>query len=426
MEARYLFSAVLALGLTSCSPENHGDTPGAFRAALSAYCVGKTTATAHNAFGSGTSLDPYRLCTAAQWVDLASTPTAWAASYSLEDDLDLGTIAGNHPAIGNDITPFSGTLNGGGHIVRNFKNVSLSQYTAPFGFVAGPTARIERIAFENVDILSDENSGGVIGWFGQGYADQVATFGTCQIGSGIYANHRGGIAGHMTPDASITNAYSTCRVFGSGGGTGGLVGHGEGLLTNCYHAYSGTITNTGGNYHGGVMGWNMLGTVANCFADTDVLGTNGPSGILVGLSNATITNSYYASNRSCSRVDGQPCETSGIGVDTATNGTYFHDSANAPMTSWDFNTVWMEVPGGYPIFRWVDRSCLTDGGCDGGNPDAGPSDAGPSDGGAPDAGLAKGGAPRAPYAVGCDCASFSGGSFAALLTAVFLARRRRV
>lgn len=94
--------------------------------------------------------------------------------------------------------------------------------------------------------------------------------------------------------------------------------------------------------------------MVNSFSDTNVQGNNGGTvGILIGASSSTITNSYYANNRSCVNLGGA-CLAYGSGIDLVANPNGFFLKANSPLSSWDFNSVWLERPNDYPILKYLD------------------------------------------------------------------------
>jgi hypothetical protein len=186
--------------------------------------------------GSGTQADPYLLKNAAQWLDLAATPYAWELHFRLIEDIDLEPTVGDHPPIGTLETSFTGVVDGGEHVISNFRNTSGSTNNGLFGYVDGPTARIENIAVEDADVEGAEPTGALVGLLVRGEVRNAAAFGDdCYVRSASYANHKGGLIGRVNQDGVVRDVFSTCRVGGTGIGIAGLIGHNEGVLTNGYY-----------------------------------------------------------------------------------------------------------------------------------------------------------------------------------------------
>jgi len=123
----------------------------------------------------------------------------------------------------------------------------------------------------------------------------------------------GGLVGKNDDDGSVSNCYSTSPVSGSGS-IGGLVGSNEddGSISNCYsigdvngyaavgglvgnNIWGASISNcystgsvTGDEDVGGLVGYNYVGSVSNCFWDTETQ-THGVTEN-IGLNEGTITN----------------------------------------------------------------------------------------------------------------------------------------
>ncbi len=125
----------------------------------------------------------------------------------------------------------------------------------------------------------------------------------------------GGICGENK--GAIRNCVNQGAVTSAGGGSSGYVGCGGicgynvgGSVENCYN--TGTVTGTNGSeYSGGVCGVNFSGTVANCFNTGAVTGQGRLAGVCADASGGTVTNCYYDSEKcaagdSNSGVAGKP------------------------------------------------------------------------------------------------------------------------
>ena len=155
-------------------------------------------------------------------------------TVTLENNISVTTIAGtqNHP--------FNGTFNGQGNTLSvNIASIG-SQGNAPFHYISNAT--IQNLVVE----------------------------GTVNAGSGDNNRHAAGLVGYAL---SGTNTLEQClvktNVNSSCDYAGGIIGHGKTsniVMTGC--VYAGTITATGTNPVGGLIGWsdNLTGlTLTDCF-----------------------------------------------------------------------------------------------------------------------------------------------------------------
>jgi hypothetical protein len=206
---------------------------------------------------------------------------------------------------------------------------------------------------------------------------------------------------------NIQNSYSTYDIQGNAyGGSaflGGLVGENWGNITNSYsrgNLIGGTYAGFFSPYIGGLVGITFRGNISNCYSVSNVNLSSGSSifvggigglvgkaypnmwgggvnkfidhsfavgnlnlnysnqaGGLLGMSdtNLLITSGYWHNNSlnlpiGCYYYNKtQSGNTNCVAI--VDNVPYFYDSANAPLSSWDFANVWTEVEGDYPILR---------------------------------------------------------------------------
>ena len=162
---------------------------------------------------------------------------------------------------------FSGNYDGGGYTVSGVFTPAGSgngySYQGLFGYVEGmdstQLATLQNIGVIDSFIQGEDNIGGVVGYAGS--------------------------------NATISNAYNTGAVSGTGDYVGGVVGEAFSDVTNCYN--TGTVS--GSNWVGGVVGYAYQDpTITNCYNTGSVEGTNGYVGGVVGNvdSNATVSNAY--------------------------------------------------------------------------------------------------------------------------------------
>ena len=201
--------------------------------------------------------------------------------YELIFDLDLGGIAWT--PIGTYSDPFTGTFDGNGHVISNFKvsNYKVTGDTKYAGLFGRNKGTIENLGVENftVDVSSSSGStfaGGLVG-ANNGIIKNCYVAGNVTTTSSFRFAYAGGLTGCNDYDGTITNCYATGSVTATSiaerAYAGGLVGHlnADGAITNCYAtsnvsaAYKGTSSSYDA-YVGGLVGHkHYQGTIINCY-----------------------------------------------------------------------------------------------------------------------------------------------------------------
>ncbi|WP_158279347.1 MBG domain-containing protein [Azospirillum humicireducens] len=227
-----------------------------------------------------------------------------SGTYRLSRDIDAGATAGSSNAgiwsssgfvpIGSGGTPFSGTFDGGGHTISNLT--------------------INRPSTDGVGLFSNAWAGSVIrdltltGTVTGG----MYTGGLAGHGSGLIKNVNtavtvtgtervGGLVGEMAQDmagGSVIDSSAAGAVNGASniGGLIGILGE-QGVILTGSHA-TGTVTSIASgaqSYIGGLVGFNSGTPIESSYATGDVRkssGTSNYSGGLVGFNTGTIRNSY--------------------------------------------------------------------------------------------------------------------------------------
>ncbi len=217
--------------------------------------------------GNGTVEDPYLIYTAEQMNSIGADSNDWDKHFKLTANIDLSVFTGTqYNIIGEHYydsgwidNPFTGVFDGNGCKILNFNWDSVHrEKVGLFGYVDG-NSLIKNVGMENADVNS----------LLQGY------YVGCLVGSNF--------------SGTISNCYSTGRVRGEGF-VGGLVGENHGLITNCYS--TATISGESGLI-GGLVGYNVDGTISNCYATGDVLGYDQVGGLL-GYSDYGMISKCYA------------------------------------------------------------------------------------------------------------------------------------
>lgn len=247
--------------------------------------------------GSGTQWDPYRIYTAHELDAVGLFPGEWSKVFSLENNLDLGTIQRLHK-IGNGGLPFSGRFEGNGHTISNFSyTVEQNEFgTGLFGWTQN--AVIQNLRMENAAVSCVVSGGGSLA----GAASGGCVVNCSASGSVSGGQYLGGLIGGT--DAALTNCSSSCTVSGMII-VGGLVGNSGGTINQCYS--TGTVVGTGQSSDtvGGLVARQFSGTIESCHSTADVSGTSKTGGLVgaqdqgdfwYGETTATISNCYSTGN----------------------------------------------------------------------------------------------------------------------------------
>lgn len=318
--------------------------------------------------GDGSINDPYRIESAEQLAYLAQQVNIGKnymdQHFLLTVDIDL--TGQEWIPIGKELfKPFSGTLDGAGHVIFNLTIGSTSQpnnqldRAGLFGQTMG--ANIKNIGVENIGIYVDNTT--------------ASAFVGGLIGSAIAE------AGRST---HVINCYTTGTIINYSklnSTAGGLIGDFRGMLDlnsanppvnefGAYNCYS-TVNVTGDTYYhaGGFLG-QVVGnmTIENCYAagKTSILGAGSTAGFLGGIlsgvyKNPTFTNCYWNSSDnsvSCGwNGDIGPGSTSAyMKSDDFMNQLNSNRETNPEAATWKFVT---DKNGGYPMLKGIGNIDLT-------------------------------------------------------------------
>jgi hypothetical protein len=366
--------------------------------------------------GAGTVLDPYAICTAQNWQRLFSDSTYWSKHFILKDDLDLsdldvnpigsiamsftGSLNGNGKTISN-VKILEGTTYYIGLFGRTngatIENLNLSNVEVVGGMYVGGlvgfthSTTIRSVRAEGLDVTgSISNVGGLVGsaqsstliqkTFVSGSVDNP-TVNTCRRVGGITGNLSsssilesvtevnvsslaaaiGGFAG-WSQSSTIRNSYSTgamsggpmissCAVLTNQSFVGGAVGVLSASTLEFSYA-TGSATTTG-TYASSLVGLGFSGAqIRHNFGTGVPAAMSNLGGICTDSNGSTSVGNYWDVFRSTLMSSGL-C--AGTGINTSTPGIedYFFQKENAPMSNWDFDTIWIERDNNYPTLRWL-------------------------------------------------------------------------
>lgn len=255
--------------------------------------------------GEGTKENPYIIRTKADLTAVAtnvnnsetSNGTAHTSCYKLANDIDLEKAEWTPIGLSAN-KGFSGTFDGDGHVVKNFKiTQDTNQYVGFFGAVASPT--IKNLGIENVQINVTANTkqiqaGVMIGRGGANVENCYVKSSSVNIGGNRYP-YIGAFTGSVRKQSEYKNCYAIdCTLnVQSGTSVGGFTAnienyaeHGTGdKFINCYVANV-----TGAKYsfaHGshGKQDYNATPTLTNCY--TTITETNTGANVFTGVHSAT-------------------------------------------------------------------------------------------------------------------------------------------
>ena len=306
------------------------------------------------ASGDGTAENPFVILDAN---GLKRISDQLSAHYKLGADIDRGGEA--FTPIGNTKAAFTGSLDGGGHAVRNLK-VSAGGYAGLFGKTS--YAVIKNLRIEGAEVESTGAYAGILA----GDMNGGSVSGCVLRGDVTGSSYTGGLAGNVA-----SSIIMGCRVLGKVGGTsntggitgqlagsnaklqescvegnitgnayvGGLIGQLSGSIIDCY--MKGSVTSTSNsNYTGGLTGYSKSAAIKNSYASVQV--SSKGQGLAYVYSSTTIQNSYFDSDIAE--------KTTPAGQARTTEQMHSKDT----YEGWDMERIWEDQEGFCPILRKIE------------------------------------------------------------------------
>jgi len=256
--------------------------------------------------GTGSAPTPFLISVAADLTALQGDDRCWGYDFLQTADVSMGTTWTR--GIGST-TAFTGTYNGGGHVISglNITNLASSGRVALFesldaagtvtnvGFsgdvTGGASSYAAGLVGFNFGSVSRSYATGTItggdfanvgGLIGGSYGSLSDSYSTGAITGGVNASVGGavGING-ASPIGVVSNSYATGLVTGGDDAfAGGLIGWQEGSVSDSYA--TGTLVGGERSSLGGLIGYDPIGTESTTFWDTDTSGTT--TGVGLGTS----------------------------------------------------------------------------------------------------------------------------------------------
>ena len=237
---------------------------------------------------AGTEADPFLICTGTQMNQIGLNSADWDKYFLVGDDIDLSAFTGtlfNRIGTGPD---FTGVFDGNarnGFAVDGY-NPTAASFLSLFDTISGTGVKIKSLRLTNVNIVLTGASftGGIALTLRDGsIIEDSSVSGSIQLGG---SGASGGLVATTNAGSTIRRSWANVNLSGGtlGSSSGGLVGHGSGLIEDSYS--EGSLTgSTAAN--GGFVGMAAAGTrIVNSYSTASTANSITAGG-LVGNAMAT-------------------------------------------------------------------------------------------------------------------------------------------
>ncbi len=335
--------------------------------------------------GSGTEEEPYLIETLdhLKWISEHSSEWDQYKYFKQTADIDATeTSTWNNGAgfvpIGNSTYKFNGTYDGDGHTIDALCiDNSSSSYLGLFAYITSnnisANPNVSNLGLTNVSVTGSSvvgaiagkiegganiNNcystglingygylGGLVGWSIGSYTTISRSHSSCSVTS-TGGDNIGGLVGYNNDAATILSSYSTGNVSGADESAGGLVGYNYKNNAWIYDCYS-TGAVSGNYYAGGLVGECNSAKVQKCYSTGNVSG-NTSGGFLGYVVNSTISSNYWNTTTCSNKANGVGYPTSQTGVTGKTTGEL---QTLSTFIGWDFDSRWAmsaNYNNGYP------------------------------------------------------------------------------
>jgi hypothetical protein len=228
--------------------------------------------------GTGTALDPYAICSVAQWTYLTSDSGSWSKAFKLYADLDFSaTTLATFASVGSAVTAFTGSLDGNGFKIKNLSVTGTTENLAIFK-KTDSTVTIQNLTLQNISFTSNARMAGLILDHGNGGTltlDHITVNGLTlapTAGTGV-----GGLVGQsqsalVASNITLTNTSMTNNTT-SGGKWGTIVGYMSAGAATISNVMGSSVTLSGASVQqaGGLLGYSMS---TASFTDVTITGLN--------------------------------------------------------------------------------------------------------------------------------------------------------
>lgn len=320
--------------------------------------------------GSGTIGDPYLISSLGDLLHVDSNPFYSDKHFRLTTNIDMSSITPGSLKPLFSHYPFSGSFNGDGFKISGLDIYFPNDPNIGFFSVMANGGHVYNLHLAYTRLEGSRRVGGVAGmrFSSDGECSNLMTSGTTltagSYSGGLFGTF-GGILRESTSSLNQVCGYRCGGLIGSAGGgqlydsfyagnlnssngeIGGIVGvNTTGFsITRTYSLGNYSTTSTGGAI-GGLGGANYDSNT-NSFSLANISGVDndGSNGIHIGYLFGIngVTSSYYLANQvSCiNSGTGGACNTTGTEADAAAvDISYFYNSSNPPLSTWDFTNTW--------------------------------------------------------------------------------------
>jgi len=244
-----------------------------------------STLTSSYGGGTGTSLDPYAICSLAQWKHLGSDSANWSKAVKLYADIDFtGITTADFTVIGNATTAFTGSLDGNNFKLINLNLTGITSDTAFFGQTNSP-ASFQKINLKNVSLTSSTANARISGFIldhGNGGALTISNVILDNVNLVVqtYADTVGGLVGTSASQVNFdTVTMTNVNLTGPSSTSdnwGGVIGYSD-LKVSVSNLTATNLTVSAGSLgrSGGLIG--QIYTGGGDFTDITITGLNGQS-----------------------------------------------------------------------------------------------------------------------------------------------------
>lgn len=340
--------------------------------------------TVNFAGGDGTAENPYKVATAEHLNNVRNYPDK---CFLQTEDIPLPVDTDWVPIGGNSEGYFTGTYDGGSHLISNLtitRSNSL-RYLGLFGYV-GTSGTLKNLSLEAVNISSTMNNNGESSFYAGGLAgynkgsvSNCSSSGTVSLNntytyaylyryiggligyndngsvsssSGIVEvkalnftdkTHAGGLIGYnkngSVRDSSSSGSINAATISSneSDNTIGGLIGKNDINSTITNSSSSAAVTGTSGNFSiGGLVGYNNYSAIESCYSTGSLNASEGyAAGGLIGYSRDSQSNNNY----SHSNVSSSGTDYSGGLVGVLYSGSVYHSYSIGKVEATGYNSI---------------------------------------------------------------------------------------
>jgi hypothetical protein len=235
--------------------------------------------------------------------------------------------------IGNQDTPFTGTLNGDGYTVYGININSSENYIGVFGKLKNAT--IEDITFLVNNIHGGRYTGALAGHVSNSIIRNVHIQGSVSSDE----KYSAGFIGYLTNSSVLECSFSQGDVYSEEKYVGGLIGYQKDSTIN--NSYSTGIVIGTESYTGGLIGYQENSILQNSYSTGSVISNEEDyiGGLIGYTTNSQTTSSYWDINSS-------NVSNSASGIGKTTNEMF----NKTTYTNWDFENIW-NFNNNYPTLK---------------------------------------------------------------------------